>query len=119
MTQATIHQRLADERGLEVSYSSLRRWVAANLPEEVRRSAVRVWRPTVEAGSEAQIDYGRLGRWVDPLGGGTVTVWAFVMVLARSRFMFVRPVITTGHTSECAGRRRTASECPRPMRTHA
>ncbi len=93
VTQATIHQRLADERGLEVSYSSLRRWVAGNLPEEVRRSAVRVWRPAVEAGSEAQIDYGRLGRWVDPLGGRAVTVWAFVMVLACSRFMFVRPVI--------------------------
>jgi len=35
---ATIHQRLADERGLAASVASLRRYVAANLPEEARRS---------------------------------------------------------------------------------
>jgi hypothetical protein len=34
----TIHQRLRDERGLAVSVASLRRYLAANLPEEVRRS---------------------------------------------------------------------------------
>jgi hypothetical protein len=45
---------------------------------------------------EAQIDYGRLGRWLDPVAGKLVTVWAFVMVLACSRHMFVRPVIPAG-----------------------
>ena len=39
---ATIHQRLRDERGLAVSVASFRRYVAANLPEETRRSQVRV-----------------------------------------------------------------------------
>ena len=44
------------------SVASLRRWVGANLPEEARRAQVRVLRPgSVEPGSEAQIDYGRLG----------------------------------------------------------
>ncbi|MCE0540855.1 hypothetical protein LWF15_35725 [Kineosporia rhizophila] len=66
VTQATIHQRLVDEHGLDTSYSSLKRWVAAHLPEEARRSAVTVWRPPVEPGSEAQIDYGKLGSWRDP-----------------------------------------------------
>ncbi len=42
VTVATIHQRLRDERGLAVSVASLRRYVAANLPEEARRSQVRV-----------------------------------------------------------------------------
>ena len=42
VTVATIHQRLRDERGLAVSVASLRRYVAANLPEEVRRAQVRV-----------------------------------------------------------------------------
>ncbi len=93
VTQATIHQRLVDERGLDTSYSSLRRWVAGNLPEEARRSRVTVWRPAVDAGSEAQIDYGKLGSWTQPAGGRRVSIWAFVMVLACSRFMFVRPVI--------------------------
>jgi transposase len=38
VTMATIHQRLRDERGLAVSVASFRRYVAANLPEEARRS---------------------------------------------------------------------------------
>src|SRR5258708_32212068 len=44
VTVATIHQRLRDERGLAVSVASLRRYVAANLPEEARRSRVTVLR---------------------------------------------------------------------------
>ncbi len=61
VTVATIHQRLRDERGLAVSVASLRRYVAANLPEETRRSQVKVLRPwPAEPGAEAQIDYGRL-----------------------------------------------------------
>lgn len=94
VTVATIHQRLRDEQGLAVSVASLRRYVRANVPEEDRRSQVRVLRPdTPPPGSEAQIDYGRLGRWVDPATGKRRTVEAFVMVLACSRHMFVRPVV--------------------------
>lgn len=42
---------------------------------------------------EAQIDYGYLGSWVDPVGGRVRRVQAFVVVLACSRHMFVRPVL--------------------------
>ncbi|GIH09778.1 hypothetical protein Rhe02_78450 [Rhizocola hellebori] len=94
VTQATIHQRLRDEHGLTASLASLKRYVAANLPEEVRRDQVVVLRVEVEPGGEAQIDYGQLGWWVDPVGGRRRKVWAFVMVLACSRHMFVRPVLT-------------------------
>jgi transposase len=70
------------------------RWVGGNLPEEARRAQVRVLRPRpVQPGSEAQIDYGRLGVWTDPATGRRHTVQAFVMVLACSRYMFVRPVL--------------------------
>jgi len=94
VTVTTIHQRLHDERGLAVSIASFRRYVAANVPEETRRSQVKVLRPwPAEPGAEAQVDYGRLGRWLDPATGKPVTIWAFVMVLACSRHMFVRPVI--------------------------
>ena len=95
VTVATIHQRLRDERGLAVSVASLRRYVAANLPEEVRRAQVRVLslHPAV-AGEQAQIDYGLLGRWADPVTGRVRAVWAFAMVLCCSRYLFVRPVIT-------------------------
>jgi len=94
VTVSTIHQRLVDEQGLVASVASLRRWVAGNLPEEARRAQVRVLRPgPVEPGSEAQIDYGRLGVWTDPATGRRHTVQAFVMVLSCSRYMFVRPVL--------------------------
>jgi transposase len=93
VTQATIHQRLRDEHGLRASYASVKRWVAANLPEEVVRSRVTVPRPEVPAGEEAQIDYGRLGMWTDPATGRRRRVDAFVMVLSCSRHMFVFPVL--------------------------
>jgi transposase len=94
VTMATIHQRLRDEKGLAVSVASFRRYVAANLPEEARRSQVRVLRPhPAEPGGEAQIDYGQLGRWIDPATGKRHVVWVFAMVLACSRLMFIRPVL--------------------------
>jgi len=93
VTQATIHQRLRDEQDLRASVSSLKRYVAANLAEEVRRDQVVVLRDPVAAGEEAQIDYGHLGWWVDPAAGRRRKVWAFVMVLCCSRHMFVRPTL--------------------------
>ena len=53
-----------------LSACSFRRYVAANVPEEVRRAQVRVLDPRPsEAGEQAQIDYGQLGRWLDPVTG--------------------------------------------------
>lgn len=94
VTQQTIWQRLRDEHGLTASVASLKRYVAANLAEDVLRSRVTVLRETPPPGQEAQIDYGYLGSWVDPVGGRTRRVWAFVMVLACSRHIFVRPVLS-------------------------
>jgi transposase len=94
VTMATIHQRLSDEQALAASVASLRRYVAANLPEEARRAQVRVLRlDPPEPGQEAQVDYGQLGRWVDPVTGRRHVVNAFAMVLCCSRLLFVRPVI--------------------------
>lgn len=93
VTQQTIWQRLRDEQGLTASVASLKRYVRANLPEDVLRSKVTVLRETPPAGGEAQIDYGYLGSWVDPVGGRLRRIWAFVMVLACSRHLFVRPVL--------------------------
>jgi hypothetical protein len=81
VTMATVHQRLRDERGLAASVASLRGYVAANLPEEARRSQVTVLRLVpAEPGQEAQIDYGQLGRWTDPASGRRHVVNAFAMV---------------------------------------
>ena len=92
-TVTTVHQRLRDEHGLTVSLTSFRRYCWAEFPDEVTRERVRVPRPPTEPGDEAQVDYGYLGRWLDPQAGRMRRVWAFVMVLAWSRYMFVRPVL--------------------------
>jgi transposase len=101
VTVSTISSRLSAERGLTASESSVRRWIAANLAEEAARRRVSVPRGPVEPGSEAQIDYGRLGSWTDPATGIKHTIQAFVMVLACSRLIFVRPVIRMDQTSWC------------------
>jgi transposase len=95
VTAATIHQRLRDEHGLAASVASVRRWIRGNLPEDAHRAEVTVLRDAPPAGEQAQIDYGRLGMWLDPATGRRRTVWAFVMVLCCSRHMFVRPTLDT------------------------
>lgn len=93
VTKATIHQRLRDEHGLKASLASFKRYLTANLSEEERRDQVVVLRDDVPPGEEAQVDYGRLGMWPDPQAGRRRTVWAFVMVLACSRHLFVWPTL--------------------------
>lgn len=92
-TVTTVHQRLHDEDGLQVGVTSFRRYVWREFPEHTDRARVTVLRPDVDPGEEAQIDYGFLGSWLDPLTERVRRVWAFVMVLACSRHMFVRPVL--------------------------
>ena len=92
-TAATVHQRLRDEHGLGVGISSFRRYLWREFPEENLRNVASPPRPDVPAGEEAQIDYGYLGKWFDPVSQRMRRVWAFVIVLAFSRHMFVRPVL--------------------------
>jgi transposase len=94
VTVTTVHQRLRDEHGLSVGVTAFRRYVAWEFPDETDRAKVTVLRPPVPAGEEAQIDYGYLGTWLDPMLQRVRRVWAFVMVLACSRHMFVRPVLS-------------------------
>lgn len=91
-TVTTVHQRLRDEHGLDAGISSFRRYVWLEFPELPAAERVTVLRPEVAPGDEAQIDYGYLGSWFDPIAQRARRVWAFVMVLAASRHMFVRPV---------------------------
>ena len=93
-TATTVHQRLRDEHGLDVSLTSFRRYVWREFPEDSLRNIATPPRPEVAAGEEAQVDYGYLGTWLDPIAGRMRRVWAFVVVLARSRHMFVAPVLT-------------------------
>ncbi len=99
VTVATMHQRLRDDFGVAASESSLRRYISATFDEDVARQAVRVLRDTPPPGEEAQVDYGLLGRWSDPVTGRVRRVWGFLMVLACSRLLFLRPVLTMDERS--------------------
>ncbi len=94
---ATVHQRLRDEHGLAVSVTSLRRYVWQAFPERNTPVATPLRAPAPLG--EAQIDYGYLGRWLDPAGNRIRRVWGFVIVLACSRHMFVRPVLSMDQAS--------------------
>src|SRR4051812_27141436 len=58
VTKQTIWQRLHDEQGLAASVASVKRWIAANLPEQTLVSRVTVLGDDPPPGQEAQIDYG-------------------------------------------------------------
>jgi len=90
---ATIHQRLRDEHGLSVSVASLRRYVRSEFAEEVAEEQATVLRDDPPPGAEAQLDYGHLGRWLDPESGALRRVWAFIMTLSYSRHLFCFPVL--------------------------
>ena len=91
---SVIHQRLADEQGLTASVASVRRYVRAHFPEGTRAEHLRMARPPVPPGAEAQVDYGYLGLWPDPATGRRCRLWAFSMVLPYSRYLFVRPAVS-------------------------
>ncbi|WP_049752563.1 hypothetical protein [Candidatus Desulforudis audaxviator] len=76
-TVTTVWQRLRDEGNLQASLTSFRRYVRAMLPEVLPRPEVAVWRPEVPPGAEAQIDFGHLGKWLEPTTGRRWRAWAF------------------------------------------
>jgi transposase len=90
---STVWQRLHDDGGLQASLPSFRRYALAMLPDAyTRRPRITVRRDDPPPGEEAQVDYGRLGKWVDPVTGDGMILNAFVMVLSFSRHMFVAAV---------------------------
>ena len=99
VTVATVAQRLRDDHHVEVSESTVRRYIATTFTESRLEGKVTVPRGAVEPGSEAQIDYGRLGMWLDPSTGRRVAVWVFAMILSCSRALFVQPVLRMDQTS--------------------
>lgn len=93
VTVATIAQRLRDDRRVDVSESTVRRYIATRFAEQHLEEKVTVPRGAVDPGSEAQIDYGKLGMWLDPATGRRVAVWVFAMILSCSRALFIQPVL--------------------------
>ncbi len=89
----TIYQRLRDENGLGVGITSFRQYMLQQFPSENLRNKVTFLREATIPGDEAQIDYGYLGKLLDPISNRNRKLWAFVMILTYSRYMYVEPVI--------------------------
>ena len=83
-----IHELLA-ERGCEVSYSTLRRFIARR--GWGRRQPATVRMEDGPPGEVAELDFGRLGLIADPESGRRRTVWALIVVWRYSRHCFVWP----------------------------
>ncbi len=89
----------ARHHGVAVSESTVRRYITTTFADQGLEERVTVPRGAVEPGSEAQIDYGKLGMWLDPTSGRRVAVRVFAMILACSRALFVQPVLRMDQTS--------------------
>ena len=98
-TGKTVWQRLHDEKGLTTSYNSLLRYVSSKLPGAGKSARITVRRGDPPPGDEAQIDFGYLGLWEDPLTGKKHRLWAFSMVLAHSRHLFACAVYRMDRTA--------------------
>lgn len=82
-----VHQLLA-RQGVDVSYSSLRRYVAKHCGYHDRRR-VTVRMAGCEPGEVAEIDFGRLGRIPDPNTGRNRVLHALIVTLVYSRHQYV------------------------------
>lgn len=80
-----LHQILRDEHAFTGSYQSVYRFVR-RLEPRTPDACVRV---EVEAGSEAQVDFGYAGLLHDPQTETLRKAWAFVMTLSFSRHSYV------------------------------
>jgi len=96
---STVWQRLRRDRQVDVSRPTFYRYVNQHLGKPVKEPDVVVHRPDGVPGDEAQVDFGRLGRWKDPVTGDNFTVHGFMMTLCWSRHMFVRPVLKLDSTT--------------------
>jgi transposase len=86
---ATVWQRLRDEAGLQAFLTSFYRYVHQHVSPEKARQGVTVRREDPPPGDLAEVDFGTLGMWWDPVAGKKRRLHAFIMVLGHSRHMFV------------------------------
>jgi transposase len=83
-----IFQRLQDDHGFTGSYSAVRRYVHRLRPS-VPEAVVRVH---TAPGEEMQVDFGSVGKLVDPASGQLRTAYAFVATLCFSRHQYAELV---------------------------
>jgi hypothetical protein len=83
----------------KVSYSSFKRFVRANSSVITPDKSGSTCRIEVLAGSEVQIDYGRMGLLLDLITGKNKVIYAFIGTLSHSRHKYVEFVYTQNQQS--------------------
>lgn len=86
LTAELIHQKLAKEHSLSVSYTTVSRFV-----RQLKADVESFVPMHSAAGEEAQVDFGYLGVF-DRGDGAKVKVWVFCMVLSHSRLGYFEAV---------------------------
>jgi transposase len=94
-----VHELLARD-GIDVGYTTLRRYAHDELGWRERRASVRI--DDAPAGDEAQIDFGEMGL-VPTDDGKRRRLWVLVVTLSFSRYMFVWPSFAQTIAAVCEG----------------
>jgi transposase len=94
-----IHELLARD-GIGVGYTTLRRFAHRELDWHKRSPTIRLDDPP--PGLEAQIDFGLMGMVTD-VDGRLRRLWALIVTLSSSRYMYVYPTFTQTVEDVCAG----------------
>ncbi len=92
---------LLERQGVVTSYATLRRFAMDEFGWGMRAPTVRVDDPA--PGDEAQVDFGLMGRMLDPESGRTRKLWALIVTLSHSRYAFVYPTFSQDLCVVCAG----------------
>jgi len=84
----TIHEIITERDEIDISYSSLKRFVKSNaLKAYADKTTCRL--PDKEPGLELQVDYAKVGMLYDPTAKKRRTTYAFIGTLSSSRHKFV------------------------------
>lgn len=85
MEMVAIHQRLVRSHGYTGGYSSVKRFVHRLRPPQPKV----VMRVEMPPGAEAQVDFGAVGKLLDPATGKERPAFCFVMTLSYSRHQYL------------------------------
>jgi len=96
-----IHTLLTRDHNLRVSYDTLRRYAQRQLGWHKRTTTVRI--DDGAPGQEAQVDFGLMGTLVDPHDGSPRRLYALIITLVVSRYMFVWPTFVQTTEAVCEG----------------
>ncbi len=87
MTAKQVWRLLRETHGIQVGYSTIKRYLRSEFSFGKTKATVRIETPP---GLEAQVDFGYAGLMYDPEADRKRRTWAFIMTLSSSRHKFVR-----------------------------